>query len=84
MPQLATSPKVVDLTERVADADYDWNDFPAGERDVFTVDGKVLGVPALVDNLAVVYNKDLFAAAGPAPSRRPTGRGTSSSPTRRR
>ena len=33
-------------------------------RDVFTVDGKVLGVPALVDNLAVVYNKTLFAAAG--------------------
>ena len=46
------------------DADYNWNDFPAGERDVFTIDGKVFGVPALVDNLAVVYNKDLFAAAG--------------------
>ncbi len=64
LPQLATSPKVVDLTERVAAADYNWNDFPAGERDVFTIDGKVIGVPALVDNLAVVYNKDLFAAAG--------------------
>ena len=34
-----------------------------------TVNGKVLGVPALVDNLAVVYNKDLFAQAGvPSPS----------------
>ena len=31
---------------------------------MFTVDGKVYGVPALVDNLAVVYNKDLFAKAG--------------------
>jgi multiple sugar transport system substrate-binding protein len=66
LPQLATSPKVVDLTDRVAAADYNWNDFPAGERDVFTIDGKVYGVPALVDNLAVVYNKDLFAAAGRA------------------
>lgn len=64
MPQLATAPSIVDLTDRVAAADYTWDDFPAGERDVFTVDGKVLGVPALVDNLAVVYNKDLFAAAG--------------------
>ena len=70
VPQLATSSSVVDLTDRVADADYNWNDFPAGERDVFTIDGKVYGVPALVDNLAVVYNKDLFAAKGlkePAP-----------------
>jgi multiple sugar transport system substrate-binding protein len=64
LPQLATSSSIVDLTDRVADADYNWNDFPAGERDVFTIDGKVFGVPALVDNLAVVYNKDLFAAKG--------------------
>ena len=64
LPQLATSSSVVDLTDRVADPDYNWNDFPAGERDVFTIDGKVFGVPALVDNLAVVYNKDLFAAKG--------------------
>jgi multiple sugar transport system substrate-binding protein len=64
MPQLATAPKLVDLTERVNAADYDWTDFYEGERAVATVDGKVLGVPALVDNLAVVYNKDLFAAAG--------------------
>ena len=64
------------------DADYNWNDFPAGERDVFTIDGKVFGVPALVDNLAVVYNKELLP--GGLPSRSPTGRGTSSSPTRRR
>ena len=44
--------------------DYDWADFFPGEQAVATVDGRVLGVPALVDNLAVVYNKDLFAAAG--------------------
>ncbi len=29
-----------------------------------TVNGKVIGIPALVDNLAVVYNKTLFAQAG--------------------
>jgi len=64
MAQLATSPKLVDLTSRVNEAGYDWNDFYAGERAVATVNGKVYGVPALVDNLAVVYNKDLFAKAG--------------------
>jgi multiple sugar transport system substrate-binding protein len=64
MPQLAQTPKLVDLTDRVAEADFDWNDFFEGERAVATVDGRVLGIPALVDNLAVVYNKDMFKAAG--------------------
>ena len=69
MPQLATAPKLVDLTQRVQDPSFNWNDFFAGERAVATVDGRVLGIPALVDNLAVVYNKDLFAKAGvPTPS----------------
>ena len=60
MPQLAQAPKLVDLTDRVQDADFNWDDFFEGERAVATVDGRVLGVPALVDNLAIVYNKDLF------------------------
>ena len=64
MPQLATSPKLVDLTERVTSGDYNWEDFFEGERAVATVEGRVLGVPALVDNLAVVYSKDLLTAAG--------------------
>jgi multiple sugar transport system substrate-binding protein len=64
MPQLATSPALVDLTDRVNQNGYNWSDFYPGEQAVATVDGKVLGVPALVDNLAVVYNKDLFAKAG--------------------
>jgi multiple sugar transport system substrate-binding protein len=64
MPQLASSPKLVDLTDRVNEGDYNWADFYQGEQAVATVDGRVLGVPALVDNLAVVYNKDLFKKAG--------------------
>ena len=69
MPQLATAPKLVDLTQRVQDPSFDWNDFFEGERAVATVDGRVLAIPALVDNLAIVYNKDLFAKAGvPTPT----------------
>ena len=64
MPAVASSAKAVDLTSRVQDADFNWDDFYPGERAAATVDGKVMGIPALVDNLAVVYNKDLFKQAG--------------------
>jgi multiple sugar transport system substrate-binding protein len=69
MPQLATAPKLVDLTDKVNEPDFNWNDFFEGERAVATVNDHVYGVPALVDNLAVVYNKDMFQQAGiPAPT----------------
>lgn len=61
MPQLAQAPHLVNLTPYMRQPKYGWNDFFVGERDVATVDGKALGMPALVDNLAVVYNKALFA-----------------------
>jgi multiple sugar transport system substrate-binding protein len=65
MAQVATTPKVVDLTDRVnSDSSFNWEDFFPAEREAATVDGRVLGIPALVDNLAVVYNKDLFKQAG--------------------
>lgn len=61
---LAGRPKVVDLTDKVKDPTFDWNDFYPFERDATMNGGKVYGVPALVDNLALVYNKKLFDAAG--------------------
>ncbi len=64
MAQLAQSPKLVDLSSRVQDADFNWDDFFPGEQAVATVNDTVYGVPALVDNLAIVYNKDLFQQAG--------------------
>ena len=63
-PNVAQIPQVVDLTQVVKQSGVNWDDFFAGERDVATVNGKVIGIPALVDNLAVVYNKKLFAQAG--------------------
>ncbi|HEX9042632.1 MAG TPA: ABC transporter substrate-binding protein [Trebonia sp.] len=63
-PNVAQIPQVVDLTQVVRQAGVNWNDFFTGERDVATVNGKVIGIPALVDNLAVVYNKKLFQQAG--------------------
>ncbi len=66
-PNIAQIPQVVNLTKVVQQPGVNWSDFWVGERDVATVNGKVIGVPALVDNLAVVYNKKLFAAAGLQP-----------------
>jgi len=63
-PNVAQIPQVVDLTKVVQQPGVNWSDFWVGERDVATVHGKIIGIPALVDNLAVVYNKTLFAAAG--------------------
>jgi len=67
MPQVAQAPEVVNLTQTVKQPAFGWSDFTPGERDVATVGGKVLGIPALVDNLAVVYNKTLFAQHHLAP-----------------
>jgi multiple sugar transport system substrate-binding protein len=65
--QLVRQPKLVDLTDRVTAPSVDWNDFYPSAREAATVDGKVVGVPALIDNLSLVYNKAMFARAGIAP-----------------
>jgi multiple sugar transport system substrate-binding protein len=68
-PNVAKIPSVVDLTSTVKSKQVDWEDFYPGERAVATVDGKVIGMPALVDNLAVVYNTSLLKKAGvPTPT----------------
>jgi multiple sugar transport system substrate-binding protein len=66
-PNVAQIPQVVNLTKVVQRPGVNWNDFWVGERAVATVNGKVIGIPALVDNLAVVYNKQMFAQAGLKP-----------------
>jgi multiple sugar transport system substrate-binding protein len=66
-PNIATVPSLVDLTSTVKKPSVNWDDFYPGERKVATVGSKVVGIPALVDNLAIVYNKKLFADAGISP-----------------
>jgi multiple sugar transport system substrate-binding protein len=62
---IATSPMTVNLSPYIAkDPSWNWNDFWLAARNVTTVNGKIIGVPALIDNLALVYNKRLFAQAG--------------------
>jgi multiple sugar transport system substrate-binding protein len=66
-PNIAKIPQVVDMSSYVKDPSWKWNDFYEGERKAATVGTKIVGVPALVDNLAIVYNKTLFKQAGVAP-----------------
>jgi multiple sugar transport system substrate-binding protein len=63
---LAQRNQTQDLTSLVRSApSFQWDDFfPAARQAATTPDGKIYGVPALVDNLALVYNKKLFDAAG--------------------
>jgi len=63
---LAASGKTQDLSAFVADPSFAWTEMPEAARTVATSGDKVIGIPALVDNLALLYNKKLFDAAGEA------------------
>ena len=64
LPQVAAAPGLMDLTAWTQQPDVNWEDFIPGARAAATFQGKVLGIPALIDNLALVYNKTLFDEAG--------------------
>ncbi|GLY50657.1 ABC transporter substrate-binding protein [Lentzea sp. NBRC 102530] len=54
-----------DLTDVLrGDSAFNWDDLFQAGREASTVDGKVYGVPALVDNLSLVYNEKLFDEVG--------------------
>jgi multiple sugar transport system substrate-binding protein len=62
--ELGASGKTQDLATWVADPAMAWEEIPQAARATATVDGRVIGVPALVDNLGLIYNPRLFDAAG--------------------
>ena len=78
LANLARSDKVVDLTDAVNAPDFGWDDYYAPARDAMMVDGRVRALPALIDDLAVVYNKQLFAEAGRRRAAPRAGPGTTS------
>jgi len=66
---IAQSGKTVNLASQIHQPGFNWNDFYPASRQIVAPGGKVIGFPALIDNLSVIYNKKLFAAAHvPAPS----------------
>ncbi|MEV0275687.1 extracellular solute-binding protein [Streptomyces sp. NPDC050610] len=64
LANVARSPQVVDLTEKVHQGPMPWRNFHAPAREAVTVNGKVRALPALLDAMAVVCNKKVFADAG--------------------
>ena len=66
---IAQSGKTVNLANQINQPGFNWNDFYPASKQIISPGGKVIGFPALIDNLSVIYNKKLFAAAGvPDPS----------------
>lgn len=62
--ELGVSGRTLDISDLVSAADSGWDEFPAAATATATVDGKVIGFPAVVDNLGLIYNTELFDEAG--------------------
>ncbi|MEU1329255.1 ABC transporter substrate-binding protein [Streptomyces sp. NPDC005865] len=64
LASVARSPQVVDLTEAMERGPTPWRNYHAPAREAVTINGRIRAVPALLDALAVVCNKKVFAEAG--------------------
>jgi multiple sugar transport system substrate-binding protein len=62
--QLQLSGRTLDVTDQVKDPAVKWAEFPPAARKTATPNGQVIGFPAVVDDIAVMYNKKLFQDAG--------------------
>ncbi|HSS67366.1 MAG TPA: ABC transporter substrate-binding protein [Nocardioidaceae bacterium] len=62
--QLGASGRTLDISDQVNAAGSGWDEFPEAARLTASPDGVVIGLPAVVDNLGLIYNTKLFDAAG--------------------
>ncbi|BDZ42273.1 ABC transporter substrate-binding protein [Paraoerskovia sediminicola] len=63
--ELADSGRTLDITDQVAEPDVKWDEFSEAARQTAQPTGEAtIGFPAVVDNLALMYNKTVFDAAG--------------------
>jgi multiple sugar transport system substrate-binding protein len=60
---LAASGHMLDITKKVQAPDVKWDALPASARKVAAPDGKVIGMPSIVDVVSLMYNKTLFDKA---------------------
>jgi multiple sugar transport system substrate-binding protein len=60
----ARGEQLANLSEAVEDGKIDWSNFVPAAQEAATVEGEPRAFPSFVDNLAVVYNKKIFKAAG--------------------
>jgi multiple sugar transport system substrate-binding protein len=62
--ELGVSGRTLDISSFVQEPDSGWDEFPAAATATATVGDEVIGMPAVVDDLSLIYNTDLFDAAG--------------------
>lgn len=58
--ELAASGRTLDITDKVNDPAVRWPELPEAGRQTAAPGGHVIGFPALVDNLTLLYNKTVF------------------------
>ncbi len=72
IPQLVASGAVAPLDDFIAnDSQFDMNDFYPLLANYDIMDGKRYAIPASTNNMQLIWNKDLFAAAGLDPEKPP-------------
>ncbi len=64
LANLAGGNQLLDLTDAIESGELDWDRFVPAAQAAVTVDDQPRAVPAFIDNLAVVYNKEIFDKAG--------------------
>lgn len=63
--ELESSGRTLDIREQVSDPALGWDEFSEAARSTVQPTGEaIIGFPALVDNLSLIYNKTVFDAAG--------------------
>lgn len=63
--QLEASGRTLDIADEVKKPEVKWDEFTAAARGTAQPSGeKVIGFPAVVDNIGLLYNKTLFDKAG--------------------
>lgn len=63
--ELESSQRTLDISDEVADPAVGWHEFSEAARaTVQPTGGAIIGFPALVDNISLIYNKTVFDAAG--------------------
>jgi len=63
--QLEASGRTLDITDQVSEPEVAWDEFSEAARQTVQPTGeKTIGFPAVVDNISLLYNTDIFDAAG--------------------
>jgi multiple sugar transport system substrate-binding protein len=63
--ELESSGRTLDISEQVSDPALGWDEFSEAARATVQPTGEaIIGFPALVDNLSLIYNKTVFDTAG--------------------